>query len=277
VKLQLCTLATKLLILAPEHQTLILLSQYVFSLARYDSDYDVRDRARMLGMLLHGVSPDFRLMNGSTEDVGEVIDKGGVVLRREQVRLVLFEGKLQAPDEKISGRLFQSFCLASSSQLSSYLVGESDVLGSLEAVTGRPMSLASSRRLPDWPDEGTDSSLRDAEEEYPVAPITSIAGRTVGFGSSKFASPASRTPVGGPSPQGSFYNNKDNDANNTITKATWKDLDKFYEDDVGGEDESEEEDEREEDDIGTTEGKLHEGKEIEGESDEEEDSSSESE
>ncbi len=56
----------------------------------------------MLGMLLHGVSSDFRLTNGSMDDAEAVVDKGGVVLRREQVQLVLFEGKLQAPEEKSS-------------------------------------------------------------------------------------------------------------------------------------------------------------------------------
>ncbi len=128
------------------------------------------------------------------------------------------------------------------------------------------MSLASSRRLPDWPDEGTDSSLRDAEEEYPTAPITSIASRTVGFGSSpKFASPASRTPVGGPSPQGSFNINRDGDSN--TAKSTWKDLDKFYED---GEEE-EDEDESEEGDDDVTEAKIHEEKEDGGEDSDEDD------
>lgn len=154
------------------------------------------------------------------------------------------------------------------------LGSESDVLGSLEAVTGRPMSLGSSRRLPDWPDEGTDSSLRDAEEEYPAAPVTSITSRTaVGFGSSsKFSSPASRTPVGGPSPQGSFYNNsKGGDAN--TPKSTWKDLDKFYED--RDEEESEEEEESEDGDDGATETKaIDEKDDIDAESEDDDEESS---
>jgi len=85
VKLQIVTLAAKLLILSPADRTLVLLSQYVFSLARYDTSYDIRDRAKMITSLLSGVLPS--LFPGSQEE------RGGVVLRREQVLLVLFEGK----------------------------------------------------------------------------------------------------------------------------------------------------------------------------------------
>lgn len=84
MKLQIITLAAKLVVLS-EDPTLLLLARYVFALARYDADYDLRDRARMLAALLAGVAP---AVGG--EDAPEVT---GVVLRREQVRLVLFEGK----------------------------------------------------------------------------------------------------------------------------------------------------------------------------------------
>jgi len=67
----------------------------VFSLARYDLNYDVRDRARMVTALLAGLAPS-RSTNGGEEDVqGE---RRGVVLRREQVKLVLFEGKERVVD-----------------------------------------------------------------------------------------------------------------------------------------------------------------------------------
>lgn len=65
----------------------------MFSLARYDLNYDVRDRARMLTSLLAGLSPT---LNG--DDAQE--DQGGVVLRREQVRVVLFEGKTGVIDDE---------------------------------------------------------------------------------------------------------------------------------------------------------------------------------
>ena len=49
-------------------------------------NYDVRDRARMISSLLAGVVPA-SLMNGAERE------RAGVILRREQVKLVLFEGK----------------------------------------------------------------------------------------------------------------------------------------------------------------------------------------
>lgn len=82
------TLGAKLLVLCPSDRTLILLNRYVLSLARYDLNFDVRDRARMVGSLLTGV------VNNLLEDEEEREDQGGVVLRREQVKLVLFDGKL---------------------------------------------------------------------------------------------------------------------------------------------------------------------------------------
>lgn len=85
MKVQISTLAAKLLVLSPASQPLRLLSRYVFSLARYDANYDVRDRTRMLVSLLAGVAPTI------TDEEPE--ERGGVVLRREQVKRVLFEGK----------------------------------------------------------------------------------------------------------------------------------------------------------------------------------------
>ena len=86
VKLQILTLAAKLLVLCRDAEVIRLLSRYVFSLARYDVNYDVRDRARMLASLLGTIYQDI------DSDVGRE-DRGGVVLRPEQVKLVLFEGK----------------------------------------------------------------------------------------------------------------------------------------------------------------------------------------
>lgn len=85
VKLQVITLAAKLFVLSSSDDARMkMLARYVFSLARYDVNYDVRDRGRMIWALLGGVG----LVD---EDVGE--SRGGVVLRREQVKLVLFQGK----------------------------------------------------------------------------------------------------------------------------------------------------------------------------------------
>ncbi|KIM40525.1 hypothetical protein M413DRAFT_72858 [Hebeloma cylindrosporum] len=94
VKLQTVTLAAKLYVLSPADKTLGLLSQYVFTLARYDENYDIRDRGRMLSSLLAGVGLN---VNGISAE-----ERGGVVLRREQVKLVLFEGKSGIVEEKTS-------------------------------------------------------------------------------------------------------------------------------------------------------------------------------
>jgi AP-3 complex subunit beta len=96
VKLQVLTLAAKLLSLCPADRNLGLMGQYVFSLGRFDLNYDVRDRARMLTSLLTGlVSP----MDG----LGTNNERRGVVLRKEQVKLVLFEGKIAFTEERIHG------------------------------------------------------------------------------------------------------------------------------------------------------------------------------
>lgn len=103
VKLQTLTLAAKIFVLASTHDAIPVLTRYVFSLARYDLDYDVRDRARFLGSLLSGV--DGGVFPGDDEaetDVG-----GRVILRQQQVKHVLFEGKV-APteDQRWPGKLF---------------------------------------------------------------------------------------------------------------------------------------------------------------------------
>jgi hypothetical protein len=73
----------------PSDRKLTSLSQLVFTLARYDLDYDVRDRARMLSSLV--TTPT--LPHDQSES------RGGVVLRREQVQLVLYCGKSAVVDE----------------------------------------------------------------------------------------------------------------------------------------------------------------------------------
>lgn len=100
VKLQALTLAAKLVVLSPTDKTIIALTRYTFALARYDINYDVRDRGRVLHALLAGVAPSleqFTAVPTTWEDAASEAERarsrGGVVLRREQVRVVLFEGK----------------------------------------------------------------------------------------------------------------------------------------------------------------------------------------
>ena len=104
MKLQIVTLAAKLLVLCPTVQTLILLTRYVLSLARYDLNFDVRDRARLVGGLLTGVCPTLRGAENEFEELG------GVILRREQVKMVLFEGKREVyNDSPKLGKRMQLF------------------------------------------------------------------------------------------------------------------------------------------------------------------------
>jgi len=239
-KLQTVTLAAKLVVLNPTHRTLSVLSRYVFSLARYDTDYDVRDRARTLGSLLAGVFPALRAGTGE-ENFPEA--QGGVVLRREQVKVVLFEGKAE----------FSEHAMVSV---------ENDFLGSISMLLGK--ELPGDRYLPDWPEEGTDSSLRDTEDDNPPLPVyaqRSVQGVAV---SSRVASPVVLTPVGAPSPVGSMSHQR----------GQWKDLDlnKFYDDDS----EEEESEDESEDDLHNAQAQQSTHVALDTESDEEEESEEES-
>ncbi|KAH9902562.1 adaptin N terminal region-domain-containing protein [Cubamyces lactineus] len=244
VKLQVITLAAKLLVLNPSDRTIGLLNRYIFSLARYDLDYDVRDRGRTLSALLAGVNANIYGENdGAHEDVG------GVVLRREQVRVVLFEGK-SSPVEDVAKD------------------AEDDHgrFGSLAAITGR--WTGSDNYLPDWLEEGTESSLRDSEADIPQVPAytsqSSSAARSIAGPTASRASPVVLTLTGRASPAGSI-------ARQEGAKAAYMDLDKFYEDteetEESEESEGEEDDSNEdEDEEGTGEEENAAARSSEGES-----------
>ncbi|PSS05498.1 hypothetical protein PHLCEN_2v3780 [Hermanssonia centrifuga] len=218
VKLQILTLAAKLLVLCPSDRTLALLNRYILSLARYDLDFDVRDRGRMLNSLLTGV---ITALQPDQEDEHE--EQGGVVLRREQVKMVLFQGKLGVVEDAKTDN-------------------EHTAVGSLGAITGREMR--NDTIIPDWLEEGVESSLRDTEEDMPQAPayiqsIQSSVPRSISSTSNR-TSPVILTPSG-PSPAGSYVRQE-------TGKAPWKDLDKFYEDTNEEEEESETDEDEESDD-----------------------------
>ncbi|KAI0648889.1 adaptin N terminal region-domain-containing protein [Trametes meyenii] len=243
VKLQIVTLAAKLLVLCPSDRTIVLLNRYVFSLARYDLDYDVRDRGRTLSSLLSGVNANiYGESNGEHEDVG------GVILRREQVKVVLFDGKASpveetGKDEDDHGRF-----------------------GSLAAVTGR--WTGSDNYLPDWLEEGISSTLRDSEADMPQAPAYTSQSSAHSIGPSSRASPVILTPSasGGISPSGSMSRQES-------AKAAYMDLDKFYEDTEEAEesDESDSEEEDGEDDEDTASGSGEGAASTEGEEESEDD------
>ncbi|KAL0954776.1 hypothetical protein HGRIS_003726 [Hohenbuehelia grisea] len=222
VKLQIVSLAAKLLVLNPTHNQLVLLTRYVLSLARYDLDYDVRDRARMISSLLIGVVPTVNGTSGDEEDAPQ--DRGGVILRREQVKLVLFRGKAGVVEENTG------------------LDDPNAPLGSIGLITGRPMR--SDAILPDWLEEGIDPHLRDSPEDTPSMPlvpsaISSASPQVRSRVPSAMGSPVILTPGGSPRPGSS------------LGKGPWTNLDKFYADD---EPEEEEEEEEEEEDDGEEDG-----------------------
>ncbi|KAL7279380.1 hypothetical protein ACG7TL_007221 [Trametes sanguinea] len=252
VKLQVVTLAAKLLVLCPSDRTIVLLNRYVFSLARYDLDYDVRDRARMLSSLLAGVNAN---IYGENDDSHE--DVGGVVLRREQVKVVLFEGKA-SPAEDVPKDADD----------------DHGRFGSLAAITGR--WTGSDNYLPDWLEEGTESSLRDSEADAPPAPVYASQSFGRSAGPTSRASPVILTPTNGLSPSGSFVRQEG-------AKAAYMDLDKFYEDaeetEESEEGESEEDGSGEEDEDSSESGSGEDAAsaEGEGESDEEDEGEDEDE
>ncbi|KAF9024893.1 ARM repeat-containing protein [Hymenopellis radicata] len=143
VKLQVLTMAAKLTVLSTD-QRIGQLTKYVLQMARYDVDWDVRDRARMLVGLLAGLDP--------TPDSDE---REGVVLRREQVKMVLFQGKKNVvePDEPVNA-----------------------TIGTWSAITGKRS--IDEPILPDWLENGVESVLRDSEDDVARVvppPVTAIS------------------------------------------------------------------------------------------------------
>ena len=86
-------MAAKLLALAPQHESLRLLSAHVFHLARYDSSYDVRDRGRLLTSLLDTLSPSLFEIGKRGDEESPDEAPGTVSLRVEQIKMALFQGK----------------------------------------------------------------------------------------------------------------------------------------------------------------------------------------
>lgn len=123
-------------------------------------------------------------------------------------------------------------------------------LGSLGAVISKDMS--NDNYLPDWLEQGVESTLRDSEEDAPPAPtFISSTPTSISFTSSR-ATPIVLTPTG-PSPAGSFVRQDS-------TKGPWTDLDKFYDD--TNEEEEDDEEEEEESEEGEEEGEDDEEEEA---------------
>ncbi|KZW02860.1 hypothetical protein EXIGLDRAFT_759572 [Exidia glandulosa HHB12029] len=240
-KLAALTLAAKLIVRDGEvHPAIPPLAAYVFALARCDTDVDVRDRGRMLGALVEraglipssakpkqnaAVDEDAWRSGGAagtdTQDGQEDEGPIGVVLRVEQVRVILRSGK------SVPGEL---------PLWPEDLSSDNAVLGSLALALGR--SMGSSRRYPEWPDEGTDGALRDVPEERPVTPLGFIPSAARGFGN---------TNAGPSSPLPQIQTGTSTPVESQGRQGPWRNLDDFYADanDASEEEEDEEEEEEE--------------------------------
>jgi len=249
-------------------ETLYPLARYLLALAQTDPDVDVRDRARLLRALIEraGVLPQLSGSQASTtngfadedEDAwraGESVavygahedESGlpsGVVLRKEQVRHILRSGKVVPAETPL-----WTITRASSSCLDFHTLtidehcAKTDpeaVMGSLTLLTGRSMGAEHSRVLPEWPDEPTDSGIREvAEDQRSSTPAFASRGFSGSGGFAGGSGSGSATPAGGwqtasaapPSPIPGAEPQK-----------KWKDLDDFYADEGKDEEESESED-----------------------------------
>lgn len=301
-RLQIVTLATKLYALLPTTsapsnvlRSVGLLQSYILQLARYDTVYDVRDRARFCKGLLAGLelpastgeagksgadveeSPENAnaLTTGPeiTQEDEEETQVSGVRLRREQVLLILFEGKPAPEALGLEGR----GPLDGSGHAHA---GESSrlKLGSLSlAVDGRLVRGWTTRALSPWasPDSLPPSSVREPSEpaHSTTASGTSNGGtitpRSLASGVALNASTArsfsnetwNSAGAGGsgagtrekvvlvPTESGTSTPGSGSGAGpGAARKGGWKDLDEFLEE--SSESEEEEEDDGSEDEVG---------------------------
>lgn len=235
-KLQILTLAAKLLVLSPHAPKLDLFCQYLFNLARWDADYDVRDRARFLVALLRGV----REVEG--EGVEEHV--GGVTLRREQARVVLLGKREVAPDIVAERENSPRAMLTTASELE---------VGSMSRVVHH--KLGGYAPLPEWTDDPTDASLRESEIERakPASPPRSFGSQPTfsshpNFGSQPSAAAANLAALAVPRRSTTQTPLESSPASSVphTTRGKFRDLDDFLNSegsDEGSEDETESDDE----------------------------------
>ncbi|GAA47158.1 AP-3 complex subunit beta-2 [Clonorchis sinensis] len=136
VKLQVLNLAAKLCIVNPRQTHL--LAQYVFNLARYDQNYDIRDRSRLLRALLF---PQSLIEVAAGDSSNKLVDLGN--------------GEASPVKEPVLGYLAKharKICLAAKPApliQSSFQDRSNFRLGSLSHLLNRHQSRY--RDLPDWP------------------------------------------------------------------------------------------------------------------------------
>ena len=161
----------------------------------------------MLNSLLVGVSP--------TIDGREKEEQAGVILRREQVIKVLFDGKagiIEESEETFGASFSRGFDMTPNISRAGH---RHIPIGTLCIVTGK--ATLGDSILPEWLEGGIDPMLRQNEEDaLPAAPqaisSASSTARTLG---SAVVTPVVLTPTGSSTPV--------RDA-----KEHWRNLEKFY-------------------------------------------------
>lgn len=300
VKMQIVTLAGKLIILAPpppspstspppeeppqstdpvadeKARKLALLVKYVVhGLARYDAHWDVRDRARLVWGLVRGLVDKYSAMSEEEEN-----GVGGVVLRREQVRVVLFEGKAGGlVDDHERGRevkgafgALSAFGIGAASepskrhQDSDELEDEDDYVKVDETLVLDSFD----EDVPEWMEKGVESKLRDSEDDNAATrkPVITAMGSGNFNRGGQASGSVSGAGAGAASSIGPVVLVPTNlagtsEAVASENKKTWRDLDSFYADtEVVEEVEDSDEDEDSEEDEDEDDGSDDDGEEV---------------
>ncbi|CAG8706713.1 1114_t:CDS:2, partial [Dentiscutata heterogama] len=140
VKLQIINLGAKLLSLHSTDHTLNLLFQYVLNLARYDLNYDIRDRARLLrGLVLISENKETNIDNMGEGVLSEEYNKSSI-LKNNLKQILLCEKEAPSEESPSVGR-------------------DRFILGSMSLVLN--YSVPGYKSLPDWPTEKPDGSVRE--------------------------------------------------------------------------------------------------------------------
>ncbi|KAI8352928.1 adaptin N terminal region-domain-containing protein [Blakeslea trispora] len=204
-KLQTITLSAKLLCLNPTHPILNQLNQYLLNLARYDTSYDVRDRARFLRALtIHSAD-----------------EKQGLQQIKQHLPSILLSNK-QPP-------VIQLTDIQNASDYN---------IGSLSLLAHQP--LPGYEPLADYPEEQPDPSVRDVEELEGWSGSRTVTIES-GFGSDQYRK--STTALSGVEAMGSSNLNSMYTSSAYKKKGNDYDLDAFYNESTEEEDSSASEEE----------------------------------
>ncbi|CAG8581681.1 13380_t:CDS:10 [Ambispora leptoticha] len=147
VKLQTLNLGAKLISFHPNDPILKLLFQYILNLARYDLDYDIRDRARLLrGLILLNGNKENSSSGTNTADeiLGEENEYKSTILTDNLKKILLGEKEAPIEESPSAGR-------------------DRFIIGSMSLVLNH--SIPGYEALPDWPTEKPDGSLRDSSQD----------------------------------------------------------------------------------------------------------------